>query len=222
MKTAIILGSTGLVGRQLLDQLLEDHRFDGVKTFVRRTSGKTHPRLDEHVVDFESMADWKNKLQGDILFSTLGTTLKTAGSKEAQYRVDFEYQFEVARAAAANGVKDYVLVSSVGADAASRNFYLRMKGKLDQDVQALPFKHIRILRPSILSGKREESRPGERFGIVLMNLLAPIPGLRRYRPIPVTTVAQAMRHALEDQPDLRYRVYALDAVFELAEIIQTS
>jgi uncharacterized protein YbjT (DUF2867 family) len=109
---AIVIGSTGLVGKQLVGQLLADARFERVVSFVRRPSGRTHARLEEHVIDFRAPDAWADRVEGDVLFSTLGTTLKQAGSKEAQYEVDYTFQFNTAQAAAKNGVKEYVLVSA--------------------------------------------------------------------------------------------------------------
>lgn len=134
---AIVIGSTGLVGKQLIEQLLEDARFDRVGSFVRRPSGRTHPKLDEHVVDFRAPDAWASQVTGDVLFSALGTTLKQAGSKEAQYEVDYTFQFRTAQAAAKNGVKEYVLVSSASASASSMVFYSRIKGELERDTQKL-------------------------------------------------------------------------------------
>ena len=103
-KTAIVIGATGLVGEQLVRQLLEDDRYGTVKVFHRRTTGISHPKLVETVIDFDSPEEWKHLITGDELYSALGTTLKAAGSKEAQYKVDYEYQFQVAKIARENDV----------------------------------------------------------------------------------------------------------------------
>ena len=111
-RTAIVIGATGLVGHELVQQLLQDQRFVRVVVLGRRNSGFVHARLEEHLISFDQPEQWRHLVKGDVLFSALGTTLKTAGSKEAQYKVDHTYQLEVAKAAAANGVPVYVLVSS--------------------------------------------------------------------------------------------------------------
>ena len=139
MKSAAMIGATGLVGGALLDLLLEDDRFSEVRSFVRRSSGRSHDKLREHVVDFRKPESFANDLVGDVLFSTLGTTRKKAGSQEAQREVDYTFQYETARSAAKNGVACYVLVSSTGANASSGLFYNRMKGQLDQAVSELGF-----------------------------------------------------------------------------------
>ena len=138
MKTAIIIGATGLVGNQLIEKLLNDNRYNRIKIFVRKPSSITHPKLEEHAVDFEKLEQWKNKITGDEIYSAMGTTIKKAGSKEAQYKIDFTYQYECAKAASENGVGKYLLVSSAGANSKSGNFYLRIKGELDEKVSNFP------------------------------------------------------------------------------------
>lgn len=216
MKTALLIGATGLVGSELTNLLLADSRFERVRVFVRRSTGKNHPKLEEHVVNFDSIATWKGALAGDVLFSTLGTTLKQAGSQNAQYKIDFTYQYEVAKAAAENGVQHYVLVSSAGAASQSRIFYSRMKGELEVAVKALPFGHIHILQPGILEGQRAEVRAGERIGIALASLTRFIPGLKKYRPIPAKTVAQAMINAAFREQE-HVEVWTLEGVFDGAQ-----
>jgi uncharacterized protein YbjT (DUF2867 family) len=215
MKTAIIAGATGLVGGHLLEQVLEDPYFDKVIIFVRRSTGIDHPKLTEHIVNFDMPGEWKEKVKGDILFSAMGTTLKQAGSKEAQRRVDYTYQYEMARMAADNGVKDYVLVSTPGASPGSMVFYTRIRGELDRDVKKLSFDRIILLKPSVLDGKREEKRRGEEIGIKLGNILKGIPGLKKYRPIHGKIVARAMIGAVKKEEDVAFREYVLDELFEL-------
>jgi uncharacterized protein YbjT (DUF2867 family) len=144
----------------------------------------------------------------------LGTTIKKAGSEESQYAVDYTYQYEVAKAAADNGVKRYSLVSSAGANHRSRVFYSRLKGELDNDVKELPFEVITIMRPSILAGDRNESRPGESVGLFFMSFITKLPGLKKYRPIPGITVAQGMIHSLQKCPP-GYHIFELDEIFHL-------
>lgn len=200
-KTAIVIGATGLVGSHVLNLLLDDDRYSSLKVFHRRSTGIRHKKLDEHIIDFNKIETWRNQLTGDELYSAMGTTIKKAGSKEAQYKIDVTYPLEVAKAAAANGVKKYSLVSSAGADKDSKLFYPRIKGELDDAVSRLPFNRITIMRPSILDGDREESRPGERFGLAVMRIVGKIPGLKKYRPIPAEKVAKAMINSLQDNAD---------------------
>jgi len=189
---AIVLGGTGLVGSQLLEALAADARFDAVVAVVRRPTQQRSPKIEDRVIDFSSADAFRGVVQGDVLFSALGTTLKKAGSKDAQYEVDYTFQMRAAVAARANGVDAYVLVSSMGADASSSLFYSRMKGELDRDVMALGFPKCRICRPGILDGDRAESRPMEKLGLGAMRGLRFVPGLKKYRPIHARTVAAAM------------------------------
>ncbi|MEX2364903.1 MAG: NADH-quinone oxidoreductase subunit F, partial [Balneolaceae bacterium] len=150
----------------------------------------------------------------DELYSALGTTIKKAGSQEKQYTIDFSYQYEVAKAAAENGVRKYALVSSAGADSESRVFYSKMKGELDDAVKKLDFDTCVVLRPSILEGEREESRLGETIGMILANIFTKIPGLRKYRPIPGEIVARGAINALRKSAP-GYHIFELDEIFEL-------
>jgi uncharacterized protein YbjT (DUF2867 family) len=191
-KRAIVLGSTGLVGSHLVRQLLDDGRFEKVVAFSRRPSELAHPKLDQKIVDFENIADWSGLVKGDVLFSALGTTLKQAGSKAGEYKVDYTYQFQVARAASNNKVPVYVLVSSVGASEKSNIFYTRMKGELDRDVMKLAFEHIHILRPGLLVGKREKERGAEKISFRLIKGLNALGFFTKYKPVHANHVAKAM------------------------------
>jgi uncharacterized protein YbjT (DUF2867 family) len=211
MKTAIIIGATGLVGSNLLDLLLQDERFGRVKVFTRRPTGASGSKLEEHIVDFDHPEEWGSSVSGDILFSAMGTTIRKAGSKDAQYLIDHTYQYRMAEAAAKSGVGTYVLVSSAGASPSSKIFYSKMKGELEEDVKKLPFGRIRILQPGILDGDRKESRPMERAMISVARSLNYIPGLKKYRPIHARMVAQRMiSSALDETPGIR--VYTLEEV----------
>jgi uncharacterized protein YbjT (DUF2867 family) len=217
-KTAIVLGATGLVGRHLVKLLLDDGRYEKITVFVRRSPGIEHPKLRPHIVDFDTPEAWEELVTGDDLFSCLGTTIKKAGSQEAQYRVDYAYQYRTAKTAAVNGVTTYVLVSSSGANAHSRIFYSRIKGELDRDVKGLPFKTVCILKPSVLMGEREEKRTGESLGVFLGKVLIPlVPTLRKYRPIPAETVAKAMIKAANDPDHRAISEYELEEIFALAD-----
>ena len=214
MKHAIVIGSSGMVGTQLINQLSLSNEFSQITSLVRRPTGITHPKLKEHIVDFESIEQYAHLIQGDVLFSTLGTTLANAKTKEAQYKVDFHYQYQVARLASANEIPSYVLVSSTGASSSSKNFYLRMKGELDDAVQQLSFKNITILRPGQLDGDRQEKRLGERIGLLFMHSLNKLGLLTSYRPIQASIVAKAMLNGAKLSGT---NIVALDKVFDLAE-----
>lgn len=213
-KTAVVIGATGLVGSQILDLLLNDPRYVKVKVFHRRATGFKHPKLEEIIINFDELRIWKHMITGDELFSALGTTIKAAGSKEAQYVVDFQYQWDLAEEARKNGVKSYGLVSSIGASAGSKNFYLNMKGKLDKKVQKLGFDKVVIVRPSFLDGNRAESRPGEKIGMQIMKAVSWLPIIRKYKPIHVRTVARALISGLNRHNSAT--IYEGLEVFDLA------
>ncbi len=216
MKKAIVIGSTGMVGTQLIQVLLENQDYSEVVSLVRRSSGVVHPKLTEYFIDFDEPETWKNFVTGDVLFSTLGTTIAQAKTKENQFKVDFTYQYSVAELAAKNGVSHYVLVSSAGANATSGAFYMNMKGKLEDAVQLLPFEVISILQPGQLKGIRIEKRFGEKIGLKIMGLLNNMGFFLRYRPIYARLVAVAMIQAARKK---KSETYTLDKVFELAKII---
>lgn len=218
LKTAIVIGATGLIGGILVKKLLNDPRYGKVKVFTRRTTGISDPKLQEEIVDFDLIELWGNKITGDELFSALGTTRKQAGSKEKQYLVDYTYQYEVAKAAAVNQVDKYLLVSAVGANRFSPNFYLRIKGALDYAVSELPFNRIVIFQPTGLIGEREKPRFGEKIGIVIANFVTEIyPWLKKYKPIKAEKVADAMINAANDSTHQKLIVYKADQINLIAE-----
>lgn len=188
---ALVIGATGAVGKDLVQQLSEDSTFERVDIFVRREVKNPAAKVVAHVVDFDHPETWADQLKGDVLFSCLGTTIKAAGSQEAQWKVDYTYQYEAAKAAKANGVKNYVLVSSVGANAKSRVFYTKMKGALDDAVQQLGFEGCFILRPPSLIRKGSD-RFGEKVGIVALKAFNAIGLMRSFTPMPTEAVAAAM------------------------------
>lgn len=217
MKTAIVIGASGLVGSFVTLKLLDDHRYEKVKVFLRNSLEIKHTKLEENIVSFDNIENWKNKLSGDELYSALGTTIKKAGSKEKQYKIDFTYQFETAKAAQENGVKKYFLVSSLGANYKSSNFYLRLKGKLDEKVLQLNFETIRIFRPSILVGLRNDNRFSELLGIKIAGIITwIIPALKKYKPIYASTVAEAMIKSANQNLSDRIILYDSDKITDLA------
>jgi uncharacterized protein YbjT (DUF2867 family) len=216
MKTAIVIGASGLVGSYITLKLLDDSRYNKVRVFVRNSLDISHVKLEEHIISFDKIEIWKEYLIGDELYSALGTTIKKAGSKEVQYKIDFTYQYEVAKAAAENGVKKYLLVSSAGANYKSSNFYLRTKGSLDEKVQQLSFGQICIFRPSILVGLRSEKRLGESIGIKIAGTITKIiPALKHYRPIEASKVAEAMIKSANQSISDKIKIYQLQEIFNL-------
>ncbi len=220
MKTAIVIGSTGLVGRQLVQLLINDNAFSVVKVFARRSLGIKHPKLTEVLCDFDHLEEVESKVNGDVLFSCMGTTLKQAGGKKQQFKVDFTYQYDFARIASNNGVKQYVLVSSMSANPKSNFFYLRMKGELEEAIKQLPFKGIHIIQPSGLIGERENNRKREQIGIKVTDaIISVLPFLRKYRGIPAQIVVKAMVN-LSKNSDATKKVVVtkLEGLFKAAGI----
>jgi uncharacterized protein YbjT (DUF2867 family) len=215
--TAIVIGATGLVGSELTRLLSTNEQFERIKVFTRRPLEVEHPKVEEYVINFDYPEQWKNLVKGDVLFSSLGTTLKQAGSKGAQFKVDYKYQYRFARVASENGVLNYVLISAAGASPSSRIFYSRMKGNLEKDVKKLSFQYITILKPGLLAGNRKEKRAGEQIGFTVLNFLHRLPGLRSLKPIHAAKVARAMINSVNHHPEA-VNEYKLAEVFELADI----
>ena len=188
---AIVIGATGAIGQDLVKTLLYDNRYETVTTFTRRPLGFTHPKIQSFIVDFNLPDTWHHLVQGDVLFSALGTSLKQAGSKEAQYRVDHDYQLSFARAARANGVSHFVLVSSAGADPSSSFFYLKLKGIIEKDAEALAFPGLSILRPPSLI-RPHAKRPMETISVKVLEALNVFGLFRSMAPVPVLSVARKM------------------------------
>lgn len=194
MKTALIIGSTGLIGSHLLDLLLESQEYEKVITFVKRDSGIQHPKLKQHIIDFDKPETYKELVVGDDFFCTIGTTIKKAGSQDAFRKVDFEYPKQFASLAQQNKVKQFLIITSLGADANSSNFYLKTKGEIQDFLKNCAFESISILQPSLLLGNRTEFRLGEKMGVYFMKLFSFlfIGNLKKYKAIQSEAVAKAM------------------------------
>ena len=188
---AVLIGATGAVGKDLLQALLEDARYTEVVAFARRALGVQHEKLREHTIDFDAPATWQELVKGDVLFSTLGTSLKQAGAKEAQRHIDYDYQLAFAKAARANGVKSLVLLSSIGADSKSSIFYLRLKGELDDAVRDLGFDSLSIVRPPSLI-RAKSKRFGETASVKLLQAVNAIGLATRLAPMETVVVARSM------------------------------
>lgn len=192
---AIIIGATGATGTPLTEQLLADERFDKVTVFVRRVIDIAHPKLTVHIVDFDTPDTWAGKVRGDVLFGCLGTTLKQAGSKSEQYKIDHDYTVNIAKIAHQNGVGQMIVISSDGASPNSPLFYYRLKGDVERSLSAIGFDKLMFMRPPLL--KRQNSdRMGERLGEKVLTVANRFGLIMSVKPLPTDTLARAMRQAV--------------------------
>lgn len=162
MATALIVGSTGLVGNQLVELLLDDDRYTQVTAIARTSLPFSHPKLKLIIADFDSIESQKEKLMADDVFCCLGTTIKSAKSKEAFRKIDFDYPLLIAKLTKALGAKQFLLVSALGANKASSVFYNKVKGEIEEAISSIGFESYHVFRPSLLLGPRIEKREGER------------------------------------------------------------
>ena len=199
--SAVVVGATGLVGRECVMQLAARSEFQSVTAVARRAlpDDLQSPRLRTVLIDFDRLDERHDVFRASHVFCALGTTIKQAGSRERFRQVDFGYPLRVAELAIAAGARHFLLVSSVGASPASRGFYLRVKGDLEGAIVALGFPSVTVVRPSLLLGGRKEFRLGEE---IAMRLSWAFP--RTYRAVEVRNVARALVDAaVEDRPGVR-------------------
>lgn len=206
-KTAALIGATGLIGGHLLKCLQDDNAFKTIRVLVRRQIVFSHAKIKVIVIDFTEESAFKAGIAGcEAVFCAIGTTQKKVKGDKAAYRkVDFDIPVNAARFCAETGCKSLLLVSSVGADSSSNNFYLKLKGEVEEKVQTLGIPSVSIFRPSMLLGKRNESRPLETIAQVIskpLSFLFP----SKYKPIAALDVARAMV-AASKRDDQRIRVY---------------
>ena len=219
-RTAVLLGASGLVGGWCLKALVDDADYTRVLTFGRRElpAQMTRAKITQRVADLGSLSAEDFRGAQDV-FSALGTTIRKAGSQAAFRQVDLELPLRAAQEAVKAGVEQFVVVSSVGADPASKNFYLHTKGELEQELARLPFRAIHILRPSLLIGKRQEFRLGESLAITIAPLLdlLTLGAWRRYHSVRAEIVGKAMVAAAK-QERAGTRVYEYDEIAKLGRM----
>lgn len=200
LKTALILGATGLVGKTLVEQLCLDIRYKTITCLLRKPLSKDFFAVDATkvqpiVVDFENLQEYQGYFCCDHIYVCLGTTIKKAGSKSAFRKVDFEYVHVAAQLAKAQHAVSFVWISSVGANAKSKNFYLRVKGELENTILGMSgLQNASAVRPSLLLGERQESRPAEKLASIISPLFSPIlvASLSKYKPVHASEVAAQM------------------------------
>lgn len=191
---AIIAGASGLVGSSLLQILLDSAEYSEVLVLVRHELPLTHKKLVQLIINYDQLENYRHAISGHALFCCLGSTRKKTPDLADYRKVDFDYPVQLAQIGAANQIAQYHLVSSIGANPASGNFYTRLKGEVEQAVERTAYKSIHIYQPSALVGNRKEFRLLERLALGFMKIINPllIGKLRKYRSIPASTVARAM------------------------------
>lgn len=191
MKTAIVLGTTGLIGKKVTEHLLKNDTYSTVIILVRKPLNINHPKLKQHIFNYDAIDN--TLLKGDDLFCCLGTTIKTAGSKEAFRKVDLDYVVNVAKVSKGNGINHFAVISAMGANKNSRVFYNQIKGEMEEAIKAIGFDSTYVIRPSLLLGNRKEFRFGEligKFFMITLSFLIP----KKYRAIYDVQVAISMIH----------------------------
>jgi uncharacterized protein YbjT (DUF2867 family) len=191
--TATIIGATGLIGGYLLEELLQDNYYATVRILIRRPLELTHPKLEKKLVDFSDAESFRLALEGsDVIFCAIGTTQKKVkGDKGAYRKVDYDITVNAAKFCKLNGCETFVFVSAVGANNKSNNFYLKLKGEVEDAVKAIGLKSVHIMQPSLLIGNRKEFRLSEKIAQWVMpvfSFLLP----KKYRPVHASDVAKAM------------------------------
>lgn len=193
MAVILLVGATGLVGCEVLRLALADPRVKHLTAPSRRPL-TPHSRLANPQVDFDALPPDALWWKADAVICTLGSTIKKAGSQQIFHRIDHDYPLAVARLTRDHGARAFVLNSSLGADPAAKSFYLRTKGELERDLEDCAFPSLTLVRPSLIGGRRDESRPAERLAMILTNAFRPlIP--RRYRIVPAKSIARALFEA---------------------------
>lgn len=214
---ALVLGASGLVGSELLNLLLKDEKVTEVKIIVRTTLPIKNAKLEQIIADYSSIENMYERLKTQIVFSCIGSTNNKTPKKEDYYEVDHDYPLLVAKLCLENGAEGFHLISSLGANSNSSNFYLKMKGETEDELKALSYPRIHIYQPSLLSGKRKEYRLFENIYNYISLIINPlmIGSLRKYRSIPSKTVAKAMYKMALNNTEGTF-IYSSEKIKEIA------
>jgi uncharacterized protein YbjT (DUF2867 family) len=203
MKVALLAGATGLIGKQLLQLLLNDPEYHKVIAITRKPLNISDQKLENIITDFDNLSSYKEKLKADNVFCCLGTTMKVAKSKDAFRKVDFTYPLELATRSFEEGAKQFLLVSSLGADKTSSIYYNQVKGETEEAIEKINFPSYHIFRPSLLLGQREESRSAEDAAKVVYGFFGfLIP--EKYKAIDAAKVARAMVHFARQEQEGKF------------------
>jgi len=194
MKTAIVFGSTGLIGGHLVNQLIQDNYYTKIKIFVRSQTSINNEKVEVINIDFNNLGNHKTEITGDDCFFCIGTTKQNSPDKNDYQKVELDIPKEIAQIAKANSVKSFIFISSIYANPNSSGNYVKFKGLVEEELKRLNFSKLGILRPSFLMGKRKENRLGEKIGIFAFSALSPLlfGPFKKMRPISSENVAKAM------------------------------
>ena len=215
MKTALVFGSSGLIGGHLLSQLIENDDYNKIKIFVRSEPEINDPKVEIIKTDFNNLENHKEDIKGDDCFFCIGTTKQNSPDKNEYRRVELDVPKEIAQIAKSNSVNSFVFVSSGYADPKSSGDYLKFKGEVEEELKRLNFSKLGIMRPSFLLGDRKEKRVGEKIGIFVFKLLSPLflGPLKKMKPIHSVTVAKAMIRTANE--NLEKNIFESNEIAEL-------
>ena len=217
MKKALIFGSSGLVGSNLVKIILQNEKYDHIKLFVRSETENKSKKLEIIKTDFNNLEKHKDSIVGDDCFFCIGTTRKNTPDKNEYIITEYNIPVEIGKIAKSNSVNNFIYVSSLGANPNASGLYLKNKGQAEQELINLNFPRLAIIRPSILLGNRKENRIGEKIGIFVMKLLSPLflSKLKKYKPIKVENVAKAMVNIAQN--DYQKKIFESDQLMEIAK-----
>ena len=194
MKTALVFGSTGLIGGHLISQLIKNDYYNKIKLFVRSEIVINEPKIEIIKTDFNDLDNYKEDIKGDDCFLCIGTTKQNSPDKNEYQKVELEIPKKIAQIARINSVNSFIFISSIYANPKSSGDYVKFKGLVEEELKKLNFSNLGILRPSFLMGDRKENRPGEKIGILTFRLLSPLllGPIKKMKPINSEKVAKAM------------------------------
>ena len=218
MKTALIFGSSGLIGNELLNIILQNNNYNKVKMFVRSVPENNDSKLEIIQTDFINLEKHKDSIVGDDCFFCIGTTHKETPDKNEYRRIEHDIPVKVAQIAKSNSVNSFVYISSIGANSNSSGSYLKNKGQVEEELKKMNFLKLAVIRPSILLGNRKSFRLGERIGIFVMKALSVffLGSLKKYKPIKVENVANAMVNIAQN--NYQETIFESDQLEVIAEL----
>ena len=215
MKTALLFGSSGLIGGHLLNQLIQNNNYTKIKIFVRSELKINNPKVEIIKIDFNNLENHIEDIKGDDCFFCIGTTKQNSPDKNEYQRVELEVPKQIAEIAKSNLVNSFIYVSALYANPKSSGNYVRFKGMVEEELKRLNFPKLALMRPSFLMGDRKEKRVGEKIGIFVFKLLSPLllGPLKKMRPIHSETVAKAMIKAANE--NLEKNIFESNEIAEL-------